>query len=252
MKLKKIGVLLSALVLTMGIGTIGVSASTIPTTKHTPITQNGLFDLLEKYNIKVLSSEEVSSLHLVKGTGPELPSSMSMEELEQYIIEQQKQSNVVIKNEATVPIKIDKNTNSFKSDPLTTNALASPTQTIISTKTFSYSSTPLTDLTIRTSATGAYQYDYTDWGFGPPEISNVRFLSCDNGSVIQTSGAGYNRLSSVTSSTCKIYNSTTLKHDYSYIADMYTCIGVPNTPVSVWVKISSRTVTGTSYYYLSV
>ncbi|GAA0182037.1 hypothetical protein SH2C18_44830 [Clostridium sediminicola] len=218
-----------------------------------------LVELLNKYDLEALSPEKVKELNLDKSNVPILQSSMSIDEIEKYIIKHKKQINVEPEREVNIPIDIDDDKSllnnvlgmsSLSMDGLVTRRLSSGySGTKIETKTLSDITNLKQDLTIKKSVAVTYKYDWVQYPGEGATISNLEIISHDQGSIEELTLGGANRLTKVNSSTCSKVSNTRIKHDYNLTYKGYMGIGVG--PATIYIPLDSNTITGTTYYNLT-
>lgn len=263
--------LLASCIIASNVTTVAFASSKITETPTSTVHQQednsakakeeAFNELFKKYNVKVLNEDEVKSLNLNELNTTVLDSSVSVDELEQIIIQNQDVQPIVEENEVTIHVNQDiKNTKDTKNNLESTlrNFKSSSSRTIDEirtvTKTYSRTSKPVGNTPVKASAAGTYQYRYVKFPIGPPEISNKHFISCDDGHIsmeadISMSPFTY-KIDSIQSSRCKILTPTRLQHSYKYSIGYYMGVGIPNTKFTKWVQISSTPVSGDTYYNL--
>lgn len=180
--------------------------------------------LAEKYGLEILSQDEVKSLGLNQSKGSDLSQSMSINEIEKYIIEIQKQLDEPIIKDYQDSDSID---NTVAPNTIAPNTVAAATATVTSR---SLTTTPLTDLTLRYSVSGSY--------------SNNSWISCGSASIVQTSGNGTNRLYRILYDDCYIDSSTVIAQKYDLEYATYVLIG------QVYLKVGTGSMSGTVYHKL--
>lgn len=210
--------------------------------------------LIDSCGLEVLSDEELSDLNLDQESIEVLPESMSVKEIEAYIIEKKKQLEKEIEIVTETEIYLDDIDNednnshrlnsSLKSSPETGTNIVTSTYSQLDTTTFN------ADFRFKSYCAATVQYDYVQYPLDPPEISNEKFISWDNGDVYEVYSDGSYKLLSVDSSKVTKENDKRLAHAYKFTYGMYVTIPIGGNNVTV--KLGEGKLDGTSYYNLSI
>lgn len=205
------------------------------------VTKKEVLELLEKYNITVINEDEAKKLSLDKVKPKEYG---SIEEIEKMLIDKLEELKTPIAEEYHISMDVK----TSEDDPTNVDSyyVTTPSVTYQSV-TRSHTSTPLTDMTLYKYVGATVKIEYIP---SPSEdiILSKQFISCNNGTVIQTSPPGYNRLKSITSSICKITSPTTIQHTYSGTYDAYS--GIPLGGYIIYIYIGTNTISGNVSYVL--
>lgn len=216
------------------------------------VKEKAFNELFEKYNVEVLSEDEVKALKLNESNTPVLSSSISVDELEKIIIEQKQVQPIVEEKEVTIYINQDAKYLESVRRNLNLRTLKSRTETVYKTKTYVTNSKIFGGSPVRLSIAGSYQYTLTWVDPSSPVVSNKHFLSCNNGYVSMEAGTSIvpytYKLDSVKTSKGEILSPTRLRHTYSYTVGCYYGIGYG--PFTKWVNITSTPVNGIVNYTL--
>lgn len=133
-----------------------------------------IYELLGKYDVKVLNDSEVNELNLNEFNNNVLNASMSLAELEEIIINYLQQGPIILNNDVYLDINNDigdiKKTKMF-------NVYSRNTIDEIrrETETYSTESYPY-DVSAIMSVAATYEYRYIKYPIGPPEIANKHFI----------------------------------------------------------------------------
>ncbi|HAS74967.1 MAG TPA: hypothetical protein DCS67_12550 [Clostridiales bacterium UBA8960] len=209
------------------------------------ITTEQLVELLNKYDMSILSNEEVSNLGLkVNPNNKKYDLNLTYDEMDELIQELKKEAEqpltekIVFTSIANEPNLLQYSTATVT--PLATQTYGTGTRTIESSETFA---TGLTDLTIRCAVAINYSYNWENYPGEPYREFNYNVTSHSQGSVTQTDSGSYNRLRDANSSASKI-SSTVVRQQYSGIVDQYIPVGY------IWIKIGEKSLSGTVNHYI--
>jgi len=103
--------------------------------------------------------------------------------------------------------------------------------------------TGLTNLTLRCSVATSYTYDWEALPAEPYREFNHDITSYNQGSVVETTQGGYNRLTSISSSATKT-SSTSISQSYSGTYDQYILVGF------FWVYVGSGATSGSVKHFI--
>jgi hypothetical protein len=221
-------------------------------------------ELVEKYDLKVITEEEALALGLEKEKSEKFGTTMTKEETEQYILQIKAafEKPIVLNEDVIVDlenaeknaVKVIKQVNTKDKTSGTTTVtipmdvtLAATTGTNTVSTTLTNTSTPLKDLTLRKSVYATYKYDWTDYpGEGLKKFNN-KFTATSNGDVVETTqGEDATRMTDLISTSAKIASSSMITHTYSISYDAYAWFPLPMD--GKWVFSKSGTLNGTCNY----
>lgn len=231
---KRISILIIFLLIFMNTF-LSAASSEIEKKNKENITIDQFFQLLEKYDMRVLTNEEVTELGLVVDKKKEkLDLNYSYEEMD-AILKNLKESlnnppiNNTILEKELVEIPYSEY---FSSGVSSTNGSGS--RTVESSIT---SDTGLTDFTLRFTVAIAYTYNWENLPGEPYREFNHNITSYSQGSVTEVTQGGYTRMTSSSSSAIK-ESSTTIRQYYEVTYDQYI-------PISYfWIKVGSGNLNG--------
>ncbi|MFT9496956.1 hypothetical protein [Anaerosolibacter sp.] len=227
------------------------------------ITMEEWMQLVEKYDLQVISEEEALSLGLEKEKSEKFGTTMTKEETEQYILQMKAASEKpVIVNEDVIvnleaaeknAVKVvkqvhqDGKTSGTTTGTIPIDVSLAGTVGTNTVSTYLYNtSTPMTDLTLRKSVYATYKYDWTDYPGEPMQKFNYRFTATNNGDVVETTQGGATRMTDLLSTSARLASTTMITHTYSIAYDAYVWFPLPID--GVWVYSTSGTLNGTCNY----
>lgn len=248
MKLKKILILMLVISLFIPGSVFAAEGNKVAKPKNIEnqnYSYSEILELLGKYNLNFLNEEEVKLLELDTADIDLFTESVSLEEIELYIIEQQNILKNGIKEEFNVFVEIgDQLSLDMESNFLTSNYKETKYVNVIKSRV----STPVTDMTIRSQVPATYQYDYVKYPDGPPEITNKKWTSTGKGEILQTSDPGYNRFTDVVYNTNTIIDDITIENHFKINYDFY--IGIPLGSGLGYIKMGSNWYESLGFYVL--
>lgn len=243
MKLRKIIAFLLIIVSLMS--TIAFASTNSEINKKEKV-MNEVQRILKKYDCRLLSEKQIKELGFEKDKFKEMDNSITIADLEKFIVAQLSDINKVTSDESMELIANGKaessNLSISNQDIQSSLAFGTVTETI--SKTFSrsgsyYTSNPL-QVTYQVSAT--YTQDVTSLPGEGKVYSNKNFTSWSQGNVIQTGGYPYRRLTSYTSSVSK-YSNTSLCQTGTVTCDNYTGITIGGYEVYIFLSTSNGSFT---------
>ena len=202
------------------------------------VSEDQLKELLSKYDMELLTQEEVSDLRLIeKGNG--LDKNLNYKQLDRALAKLKKESSR--KSISQHEMKVDNKFNQVESTEFMIMSITdygTGTEEVTETLNDTHD-TGLTDLIFELSVAVNYTYDYEYYPGEPLITDNYRIKSYDSeGTVTDMYSGGYSRLTTYSSNVAKI-SDTTLKQSFSYEYKKYIPYGIN------WICIGTYDSSGT-------